>query len=95
MVCSDDGDDDNEDDETDENEECNDEEEEEGMSFGDEACCTLLFSDKNGTPYSIAESKVLEPIPVFGSLPAGDMSHKPGCNYFPPGLQLPLLPLRR
>ena len=50
MVCSDDGDDDNEDDETDENDECNDEEEEEGMSFGDEACCTFLFSDKKWYP---------------------------------------------
>ena len=31
-----------------------------------------------GSPYSITERRVLEPIPVFGSQPAGDMSHKPG-----------------
>jgi len=33
-------------------------------------------------------------IPILGSQPAGDVSHKPGCEYFPPGLQLPLQPLR-
>jgi len=36
-------------------------------------------------------------IPVLGSQPAGDVSHKPGgigCHYFPPGLQLPSQPLR-
>ena len=29
-------------------------------------------------------------IPVLGSQPAGDVSHKPGvgCHYFPPDLQL-------
>jgi len=31
-----------------------------------------------GSPYSIAERRVPEPIPVLGSQPAGDMSHKPG-----------------
>ena len=31
-----------------------------------------------GSPYSIAESRVPELIPVLGSQPAGDMSHKPG-----------------
>jgi len=30
-----------------------------------------------GSPYSIAESKVPELIPVLGSQPAGDVSHKP------------------
>jgi len=51
---------------------------------------------KKGSPYSIAEHKVPELIPVLGSQPAGDMSHKPGvgCHYFPPGLQLPSQPLR-
>ena len=29
-------------------------------------------------PYSIAERRVLELIPVLGSQPAGDVSHKPG-----------------
>jgi len=40
-----------------------------------------------GSPYSIAESRVLELIPVLGSEPAGDVSHKPGSR-------LPLLSAR-
>jgi len=36
--------------------------------------CTV----KKGSPYSITESRVPEPIPVLGSQPAGDVSHKPG-----------------
>ena len=37
-------------------------------------------SDKKGkgSPYSIAEHRILELIPVLGSQPAGDVSHKPG-----------------
>ena len=31
-----------------------------------------------GSPYSITERMVLELIPVLGSQPAGDVSHKPG-----------------
>ena len=31
-----------------------------------------------GSPYSITEHRVLELIPVLGSQPAGDVSHKPG-----------------
>ena len=31
-----------------------------------------------GCPYSITERRVPELIPVFGSQPAGDVSHKPG-----------------
>ena len=31
-----------------------------------------------GSPYSITERRVLELIPVLGSQPAGDESHKPG-----------------
>jgi len=31
-----------------------------------------------GSPYSITERRVLELIPVLGSQPAGDVSHKPG-----------------
>jgi len=31
-----------------------------------------------GTPYSIAERRVPKLIPVLGSEPAGDVSHKPG-----------------
>ena len=30
------------------------------------------------SPYSITERRVPELIPVLGSLPAGDVSHKPG-----------------
>ena len=39
------------------------------------------------SPYSITERRVLELIPVLGSQPAGDVSHKPGGK-------LPLLPAR-
>jgi len=31
-----------------------------------------------GSPYSIGERRLLALIPVLGSLPAGDVSHKPG-----------------
>jgi len=31
-----------------------------------------------GSPYSTAERRVPELIPVLGSQPAGDVSHKPG-----------------
>jgi len=31
-----------------------------------------------GSPYSITERRVTELIPVLGSQPAGDVSHKPG-----------------
>jgi len=49
-----------------------------------------------GSPYSITKRRVPELIPVLGSQPAGHVSHKPGGRlpYFPPGLQLPLQPLR-
>jgi len=40
-----------------------------------------------GSPYSFTERRVPELIPVLGSQPAGDMSHKPGGR-------LPLLPAR-
>jgi len=33
---------------------------------------------KKGSPYSITEGRVPELIPVLGSQPAGDASHKPG-----------------
>ena len=35
-------------------------------------------SYKKGSPYSITERRVPELIPVLGSQPAGDVSHKPG-----------------
>jgi len=48
------------------------------------------------SPYSIAERRVPEVIPVLGSQPAGDViDTAPGCHYFPPGPQLPLQPKRR
>ena len=31
-----------------------------------------------GSPYSITECRVPELIPILGSQPAGDVSHKPG-----------------
>jgi len=40
-----------------------------------------------GCPYSITERRVLELIPVLGSQPAGDVSHKPSSR-------LPLLSAR-
>ena len=39
--------------------------------------CLLIVNGK-GSPYSITERRVLELIPVLGSEPAGDVSHKPG-----------------
>ena len=33
---------------------------------------------KKGSPYSITERRVPQLIPVLGSQPAGDVSHKPG-----------------
>ena len=48
------------------------------------------------SPYSITERKVPELIPVLGSQPAGDVSHKPGgrLSLLFLGLQLPPQPLR-
>ena len=38
-----------------------------------------MYSKKGkGSPYSITERRVPEQIPVLGSQPAGDASHKPG-----------------
>ena len=42
---------------------------------------------KKGSPYSITERRVPELIPILGSPPAGDVSHKPGGS-------LPLLSAR-
>jgi len=36
------------------------------------------FLKSKGGPYSITERRVPELIPVLGSQPAGDVSHKPG-----------------
>ena len=44
------------------------------------ALCKYVFYLKKGkgSPYSITERRVPELIPVLGSQPAGDVSHKPG-----------------
>ena len=38
----------------------------------------VIIVQGKGSPYSIAERRVLELIPVLGSQPAGDVSHKRG-----------------
>ena len=48
--------------------------------------------DTNFEAVDLSERGVPELIPVFGSQPAGDLSHKPGYwHYFPPSPQLPIL----
>ena len=43
------------------------------------ACDVETVCEKaEGSPYSITERRVLELIPVLGSQPAGDATHKPG-----------------
>ena len=37
-----------------------------------------MVKSKKGSPYSITERRVPELLPVLGSQPAGDVSHKPG-----------------
>ena len=51
---------------------------------------------KKGSPYSITEGRVPELIPVLGSQPAGDVSHKPGGRLplLSARLQLPPQPIR-
>jgi len=41
-------------------------------------CLSVGHNRKKGSPYSITERRVPELIPVLGSLPADDVSHKPG-----------------
>jgi len=38
----------------------------------------LGYKQGKGSPYSITERRVPELIPVLGSQPAGNVSHKPG-----------------
>jgi len=38
----------------------------------------LFWNKEKGSPYSITERRVPELIPVLGSQPAGDVSHKSG-----------------
>ena len=40
--------------------------------------CSVTSKIGKGSPYCITEHRVPELIPVLGSQPAGDMSHKPG-----------------
>ena len=47
----------------------------------------ITVTPTKSSPYSIIERRVPELIPVLGSQPAGDMSHKPGSR-------LPLLSAR-
>jgi len=54
----------------------------------------VVVKGKKGSPYSTVKRMVPELIAVLGSQPAGDVSHKPDCHYFPPGPQLPSKPLR-
>ena len=42
------------------------------------AFCRTSYYIKIDSPYSITERRVPELIPVLGSQPAGDASHKPG-----------------
>ena len=48
---------------------------------------TACNVDVKASPYSITERRVPEMIPILGSQPAGDVSHKPGDR-------LPLLSVR-
>ena len=66
----------------------------EGPSYSQSAICRSIFSTLftgggqqlpakckvkgKGSPHSTVENTVLELIPVLGSQPAGDVSHKPG-----------------
>jgi len=57
--------------------------------------CGAVHIHKKGSPCSITERRVPELIPVFGSQPAGDVSHKPGCHYFPLGCSYPHILVNR
>ena len=50
------------------------------ISDCDGAVCrnTVRVKKGKGSPYSTAERRVPELIPVLGSQPEGDVSHKPG-----------------
>ena len=50
-------------------------------------CSAYMCKIGKGSPYSITKRRVPELIPVLGSQPAGDVSHKPGSR-------LPLLSAR-
>ena len=48
------------------------------MSAGCKLLHSVTVKKGKGSPYSITERRVRELIPVLGSQPAGDVSHKPG-----------------
>jgi len=48
------------------------------MTNGSGSRTTVLHKKAKGIPYSITERRVPELIPVLGSQPAGEVSHKPG-----------------
>jgi len=52
-------------------------------------CSEQQFCIKKGkgSRYSTAERRVPELIPVLGSQPAGDVSHKPGCRLSLPSVR--------
>jgi len=43
-----------------------------------QTCNSIPCPKPTGSPHSITQRRVLELIPVLGSQPAGDVSHKPG-----------------
>ena len=45
---------------------------------GPETTRKNFYASKKGSPYSITERRVPELIPILGSQPANDVSHKPG-----------------
>jgi len=47
-------------------------------SNGYDRMTNVTIKKGKSSPYSIAERRVPEMIPVLGSQPAGDVSHKPG-----------------
>jgi len=53
-----------------------------GAEYRDEhvclSLCVCVCVKGKGSPYSFTERRVSELIPVLGSQPAGDVSHKPG-----------------
>ena len=57
------------------------------LSITELACLLTYLLLLKGSPYSITERGVPELVPVYGSQPAGDVSHKPGGR-------LPLLSVR-
>ena len=49
-----------------------------GKTLRNDCYCGKGKGKGKGSPYSITERRVPELIPVLGSQPAGDVSHKPG-----------------